>query len=54
MSHVSFSMDSQRVKSGQTVNSRQRLVKVGLIKGVELEILIFLDVSINLDYQISK
>jgi len=44
----SFSMDSQRVNSGQ------RLVKVGQIRGTELEILIFLDVSANLDYQISK
>ena len=47
-------MDSQRVKTGQTVNFGQRLVKVGQIRGIELEILIFLDVSTNLDYQISK
>jgi len=41
-------------KAGQTINSGQRLVKNGQIRGVKLEILIFLDVSTNLDYQISK
>jgi len=29
--HVNFSMDSQRVKTSQTINYRQRLVKVGQI-----------------------
>jgi len=54
MPHVSFLLDNQRVKISQIINSRHKVVKVGQIRGVELEILIFLDVSANVDYQISK
>jgi len=38
----------------QNWSNSQLWAKTGQIRGVELKILIFLDVSANLDYQISK